>query len=189
MSLLDRIASAVMPAASEEDRAQARQVAQALANGEDWLGLALEHHRRIDAAFAGAFRAPDAQARKTALKRLGTLLTGHSNAEEVVLYPAIVEHSGKGHATMAYEEQSMAKIQMAMLEALDPMSEEWREKLEHLQGAVQQHVYQEESEWFPDVARNAPVLVQSRLTARYREEFDRYMAGEAEDRPVFPRTA
>lgn len=177
MSLLDKIASAVMPAASDEERAQARAVAQGLANGDDWLGQILQHHRQIEQAFAEAFQAAGADARKSALKRLGELLTGHSMAEEAVIYPAVVEHSSKAHAAMAYEEQSMAKVQAAMLEQLDPMSAEWREKLEHLQGAIQQHVYQEESEWFADIVRNAPLLVQSRLTERYAEEFGRYMAG------------
>jgi hemerythrin superfamily protein len=188
MSLLDKVASAVMPAASEEDRAQARLKAESFANGDDWLGLILNHHREIEQAFAQGLHAADASSRQEAARRLAELLTGHSTAEEAVIYPAIVEHSGKSHAAMAFEEQSMAKVQLAMLEQLDPMSQEWREKLEHLQGAVQQHVYQEESSWFPDVAQNAPILVQTRLTERYREEYERYMNGGRESRSAFPQT-
>jgi hemerythrin superfamily protein len=174
MSFLDRIASAVLPAASDEDRAQARRNAQSLAQGNDWFAQILLHHRGIEDAFNQAFSATQASDKLSAVKTLGVLLTGHSNAEEAVIYPAVVEHSSKSHATMAYEEQAMAKIQLAMLEELDPLGAEWREKLEHLQSAVAQHVYQEESSWFPEVLRNAPPAKQKLLTERYAEEYDRY---------------
>ena len=174
MSFLDRIAAAVTPAASDEDRQQARNEALQLSNADDWLGQIIEHHRAIENAFADAKAAIGEPQRIEAMKALGALLTGHSIAEEVVVYPAVIEHSGKTHGTMAYEEQSMAKVQMAMLEQIDPSSQEWIEKLEHIEGAVAQHVYQEESEWFPDVAKNAPADIQALLSQRYREEYQRY---------------
>lgn len=176
MSFLDRIAAAVMPAASDEERASARRNAEALSSGHDWFGTVLEHHRQIEAAFDRAFSASEPSERQAAVKALGVILTGHSNAEEAVLYPAVVEHSGKSHATMAYEEQAMAKIQLNELERLDPMGKDWREKLEHLQSAVAQHMYQEESEWFPDLVRNTPESMQQMLGQRFTEEFQRYHA-------------
>jgi hemerythrin superfamily protein len=176
MSFLDRIASSVLPTASDEDRAEARRNAEKLAQGADWLSQILQHHRQIESAFDRAMNSAAATDRVAAVKELGTVFTGHSNAEEAVIYPAVVEHSSKAHATMAYEEQAMAKIQLAQLEQLDPMGSDWREKLEHLESAVVQHVYQEESSWFPDVIRNAPEGVQVLLTARYVEEFNRYHA-------------
>lgn len=179
MSLLDKIAAAVTPLASEEERADARRKAEQLSQGDDWLGQILAHHRQIEAAFEQALNATQAQERRTAATKLAAILMAHSNAEEAVIYPALVEGSSKAHATMAYEEQAAAKINMAILENLDPMSQEWRDKLEHIQGAVTQHVYQEESSWFPDVAQNAPPEKQQALTKRYAEEFGRYDAGGA----------
>ena len=41
-------------------------------------------------------------------------------------------------------------------------------------GAVQQHVYQEESGWFADLAQSNDVD-QALLTTKYAEQFDRYM--------------
>jgi len=174
MSFLDKVAAAVTPAASDEDRAEARRKARSLAGTTGWLSAILDHHEGIEAAFAKAKGAPDAQQRLAAMKELGKLLTGHSIAEEVAIYPAVEELSGKTHAGMAYEEQQMAKIQMNKLERIDPMSEEWQEKLEHIEGAVAQHVYQEEDSWFPDVAREAPPELQQMLTERYDEEYRRY---------------
>jgi hemerythrin superfamily protein len=174
MSVLDKIAAAVTPAASDEQRAEARRRAESLARSHGWLQQILEHHRQIDSAFAEALTAKAPAARLKAAKQLGALLTGHSMAEEAVIYPAVSQHDGKAHAAMAYEEQSMAKVQFALLEQMDPMSEEWREKLEHIQGAVLQHVYQEESSWFPNVAEAIDADTSAHLDQRYREEAQRY---------------
>lgn len=179
MSLLDKIAAAVTPAASDEDRAQARRDAESLAGQNDWLALALDHHRRIESGFDRAFAAVDAQGRRAALKELEVILTGHANAEESVLYPALADEGEKGHATMAYEEQAMTKIQLAKLERIDPMSDEWGEKLEHIEGAVLQHIYQEEHSWFPDLIRKVPTGEQTMLTQRFIEEFERYVGTDA----------
>lgn len=178
MSLLDKVVHAILPAATIEDRANARRDAEALIPGNRWLELALTHHRRIEGLFAEAKGAGDGPSRKRAAQELGGLLLGHSNAEEAVIYPVIAERSGKHHAAMAYEEQAMAKIQMAKLEQLDPMTQDWLDKLEHIEGAVQQHIYQEESEWFPDVANNATPAERMMLDERFAEEFDRYDQSE-----------
>ena len=174
MSVLDKVAAAVTPAASDEDRAAARRKVDALARQHGWLQQILDHHRAIEAAFAEALGAGAPAERQKAAKHLGMLLTGHSMAEEAVIYPAVSEHDSKGHAAMAYDEQAMAKVQFALLERIDPTSKDWRDKLEHIQGAVQQHVYQEESSWFPEVAEQADAATSEFLTMRYREEAERY---------------
>lgn len=174
MSLFDKFVSVVMPAASEEDRVEARRKAESFVPGNEWLELALDHHRQIEGLFHEAKTAKDAGGRKAALRKLGALLLGHANAEEAVIYPTIADRSGKIHAVMAYEEQAMTKIQMAKLELIDPMSQDWLDKLQHIEGAVQQHVYQEENEWFPDVAENASPEERAQLNSRFSEEFERY---------------
>jgi len=174
MSLLDKIAAAVTPMATDEERAQAREEATQLAQGNDWLAQILDHHRQIEAGFDRALNAQSAGDRRDAAAELGALLMAHSNAEEAVIYPSLVEGSSKHHATMAYEEQAAAKINMAILETLDPLSNEWTDKLRHIQGAVAQHVYQEESSWFPDLIQNVPPEKQKLMTQRYSQEFGRY---------------
>ena len=62
---------------------------------------------------------------------------------------------------------------------MDPMSEDYLDKLGHLEGAVKTHVYQEESDWFIDMKRDAPAEAQAHATARYREEAGRYFDGES----------
>jgi hypothetical protein len=178
MAILDKIIGAITPPESPEKRAQARAEARACAEAGDWLSLLLDHHERIEAAFAAVKSAADASSRRAAQKQLGALLTGHSMAEEAVVYPAIADAGKTMHADTAYAEQIAAKMQMAALETLDPMGQDYLDKLEHLEGAVGHHVYKEESDWFVDLKKDAPAEVQARVLRRYREEFDRYMNGE-----------
>jgi hypothetical protein len=98
-------------------------------------------------------------------------------AEEAVIYPALAQAGRQGHANTAYTEQAAAKMQLAALETLDPLSEDYLDKLGHLEGAVATHVFQEESDWFIDLKENAPADAQARATARYQEEYGRYIEG------------
>ncbi len=155
MSVIDKVVGAVTPPESKEDRAEARAKAQASATQGGWLAMVLDHHLEIEAAFADVKQATDADSRRSAEKRLAMILTSHSLADEMVLYPALALHNEKAHATTAYTEQSAAKIQMAALEDLDPMSADYLDKLEHIRGAVAHHVYHEESDWFLELNEKA----------------------------------
>lgn len=177
MTILDKVIAAVTPPESDEERAEARAKARAIA-GSGWLALILDHHQEIEEAFAAVRDANTAAARRSAQKELALILTGHSNAEESVIYPALALSGGKAHASLAYTEQSAAKVQMAALDDLDPMSEEYLDKLEHIRGAVAHHVYEEEGTWFPELREKGDAAMQTKLTKRYREEFARYIGAE-----------
>jgi len=180
MSALDKVVAALTPPESAEKRAEARAQARAAAEPGDWLSLILDHHERVEQAFVEVKATTDPVSRRAAQKRLAVILTGHSIAEEAVIYPALAHAGKKGHADMAYTEQVAAKMQIAALDHIDPMSEDYLDKLGHLEGAVAHHVYEEEHDWFLDLKRNAPPADQQTLTARYEEEFDRYMGPDAE---------
>ncbi len=180
MSILDKVVAAVTPPESDEQRAEARAKAQNAATDGDWLYLVLSHHRQIEAAFAGVKAATDRATRLDAQQRLAILLTGHSIAEEAVIYPAMVKANDQGHSTKAYTEQSAAKIQMGLLEDLEPMSQAYLDKLEHIRGAVAHHVYEEEGTWFIDLKAKLPPADQTKITFRYQQEFSRY-TGDRED--------
>jgi Hemerythrin HHE cation binding domain len=187
MSLIDKVVAAVTPPESEEQRAEARQKAQGAATDGDWLSLVLQHHRQIESGFAAVSNASDSATRTAAHKRLALLLTGHSIAEEAVLYPALSK-ADEGHTTKAYTEQSAAKVQMALLEDLPPMGQEYLNKLEHIRGAVAHHVYEEEGTWFLELKRKLAPADQVKLTFRYQQEFSRYTrdSGDAPPDRVMP---
>lgn len=173
MSVIDKVLGAVTPPVSEEKRAEATAKARAAADSGDWLSMALDHHDRIRAAFAACRDAEAADDRRAAMKDLALVLNGHSLAEEVVLYPALAQAGEKMHAGHAYLEQTTAKMQMAEWENIPPSTPEWKDKLEHIQGAVMTHIYEEESSWFLRLKEKGEH--QSRLAERFSEEFERYM--------------
>lgn len=151
-------------------RSDARDPREA-AGPADWHALALLHHQQIRSAFVRALQAPPGGSRLATLKGLAVLLNGHSLAEEVVLYPVLSDENARG-ADKVYGEQSHAKVEMAMLERLDPASDEWIAQVEAIQAAVEQHMTEEEERWFILIKRSG--ANQAKLTARYREEFERY---------------
>jgi hypothetical protein len=177
MSILDKTIAAITPPVSEEKRQEAHEKARASAQPGDWLSQILDHHEEIDQAFADTKAATTADARRAAQKRLGVLLNGHAMAEEAVIYPALAQDGKQGDANTAYTEQAAAKMQLAALETMDPLSDDYLDKLGHLEGAVKTHVYQEESDWFPHLKAFAPAEAQAHATARYREEYGRYIEG------------
>lgn len=178
MSFLDKIAATLAPAASEEDMRQARMKAEQLGAQEPWLGMIVDQHKQIEAHLDQVINGADAGTRRSALKQFMLVLTGHSTAEEAVVYPDVAVESSKAHAGMAYEEHAMTKIQVAELEKLDPMSQEWRDKAEHIRSALQQHIYQEEDSWYPQLADKLSTAEKQRMTARFTEEYERYMGSE-----------
>lgn len=179
MSIVDKVIAAVTPPESGEARAEARMKARAAATPGDWLEMVLDHHLQIESAFAAIRTAGDAATRRAAQKRLAVILTGHSIAEEAVLYPAMVDAGEKGHSGTAYTEQSAAKVQLALLDTMDPMSQDYIDKFGHLEGAVLHHIYAEEGNWFLDLKEKVPAQMQMTLTMRYEEEFARYMGADA----------
>lgn len=115
MAILDKLIAAVTPPESDEARAQARERATSYVDRAPWLSDVLDHHRQIDAAFAAVHTGATADERRSQMRKLAELLTGHAMAEEAVIYPALSDNGETGHATMAYTEQSAAKCKWVCL--------------------------------------------------------------------------
>lgn len=179
MSVIDKVVAAITPPETDEARAEARTKARAAAKPGSWFAMVLDHHEQIEAAFATVFAATDATSRTAAQKKLGTVLTGHSIAEEVAIYPALAAEHQVAHAGLAYQEQSAAKMELGLLERLDPMSQDYHDKLGHIHGAVMHHVYSEEGTWFHQLATSADAAQNAMITKRYEEEYQRYMGADA----------
>ena len=159
----------ICPSFDLSDHARAK--AQTVAVPGGWFAMILDHHLLLEDAFAATKAANDSASRLAALKHLGVVLTGHAIAEEAMIYPGLGEAGEKDHATMGYNEQGMVKMQMAMLEKLDPMGQNFDDKLEHIRGAVAHHMYQEEGTWFIELSEKAPAAHQAMITHRYQEEW------------------
>lgn len=179
MSVIDKFIAAVTPPESDEARLEAREEANEAAEPGDWLSQILEHHLDIEDAFDAVKAAQNPAERLSEFRQLAVLLNGHSIAEEAVIYPALATSGEKGHAGVGYDEQAMVKVQMAALEALNPMSQDFLDKLEHIEGAVAHHVYAEEGNWFLDLKKKADPAEQAKLSSRYTEEYARYARDDA----------
>lgn len=173
MSVIDKALAAITPAPSAEKRARATEEARAAAVPGDWLATALDHHDDIRLGFKKGSSASTPAERTEAMRALALILNGHSQAEEVVLYPAMAQHGHKGQAGVAYAEQTTVKMQMAELENIPPSEPEWLDKWAHIEGAVLTHMYEEEHGWFIHLRQHAPD--QDRLTTRFLEEYSRYV--------------
>jgi hemerythrin superfamily protein len=184
MSLIDRVVAAVTPPESQQKREAARAKARAAAGENDWLRMILQHHEQIEAVFAAVRSANDASGRLSAQRKLAVILTGHANAEEAVIYPALVRFGHKSHGMAGYTEQAGAKANMGELEYLNPMSQDYLDKLEHIRGAVAHHMYEEEGDRFLDLKKLSSAD-QARLTERYAEEFERYTGGALDTPEAF----
>ena len=175
MSMLDKMVAAMTPSESDAQRREVRSKARELAARHGWLAAVLDHHEQIEEAFANVVHTDEAATRRAAQTRLGIVLTAHAIAEESVLYPALARIGDRSLAESAYKEQAEAKMNIAELERIAPMSGEYLEKLEALRKAVAHHVFQEEGTWFVELATKAPMPEQDRIEQRYESEFARYM--------------
>lgn len=178
MSIVDKVIEAVTPPESDEARREATEKARSHATPGDWLSQILDHHEMIAEQFTVTKQATSPEEQRRAERQLATLLTAHSVAEEAAIYPLIAAIGDTGRSTLAYAQQSAAKMQIGLLERLEPMSEDYLDKLGHIEGAVLHHVYEEEGTWFINIIEQAPPEDQAHATQRYREEFDRYMGGD-----------
>ena len=175
MSFLDSIIAAVTPPESDETRLEARARARVEAEQGGWLHAVIEQHDAIEAGFAEVRGSTDARHQRDAQERLHRLLNAHLAAEEAVIYPEMADSGHKTHASLAYEEQAMTKVQFALLDKLEPLTKDYLDKLEHIRGAVTHHMYQEESSWLLDLQRDVPGSRQATLSRKFREEVDRYL--------------
>lgn len=175
VSVLDKVIAAVTPVETQTARRQARMKAREYAAPGDWLDRALDHHQQIEAAFGAVRISTSAAERLATLSSLSLVLTGHANAEESVLYPALARADERAHALTAYAEQALVKMRMASLASLSPMSQEFLDEIEALRDAVAHHMYEEEGRWFLELKAKASVAEQAALSSRYQEEFERYV--------------
>lgn len=165
----------VTPSHEKAEREEVRAMARKKATSA-WFRQVLDHHEMIEAAFDAVKQARSNTARLAAQKELMHLLTGHSIAEEAIIYPFMQMDTSARHATHAYAEQALAKVGMAELDAIkDKMSEEYEEKLDSICKAVLHHMIEEERDFFPELQKKADSAHNQKISQQYKAEFIRYM--------------
>ncbi len=148
--------------------------------GGDWMAQVRAQHRAIDAQFQvlKGLRGP---ARRTAeLMTLKTLLTAHSIAEEVALYPGVAMKVSRSELDRLYKEQQDAKVTLAEIDAMLAMpgrDPDFMPRLMALEAAIKTHVAEEESQAFPRLMRAATPQMNAKMSRDFAMAFTRYYNG------------
>ena len=180
MTLLDQMMAVVTPHRTEEERSRVRLAACALSLDGGWLSEVVRQHAAIEEALLAVSAGADPVARRHALQWLSTLLTGHSLAEQAVLYPALSFDRQRAQAVSAYADESNLKVELAAMQAMDPMSLDFSDKLERLRADLAFHLYEEEGSWYPALYRGIDGARHAELSERFVTEFQRYMGADGE---------
>jgi hypothetical protein len=180
MTLLDQMMAVVTPHRSQSERSQARNSAIALALECEWLSDVVQQHAAIEQALEAARVSMRGAPRRHALQWLGALLTGHSLAEQAVLYPAMSFRCRRAYAVTAYADESSLKIELAALQTMELSDPDFHDKLERLRADLAFHIHEEESHWYPALCRATDKPTHAAMSARFGAEFRRYMGVDAD---------
>lgn len=132
--------------------ADAQESSTGQANVFDFLK---EDHEKLNVLFRELQHSEDPQQLKQFFDELYSELTSHAIAEEEALYPVARRLSdSSGQAEQSYVEHAEAKQLLEEIRLLDPASDAFNGKVRDLQGAIEQHVLEEEGMLFAKMNLN-----------------------------------
>ena len=140
--------------------------------GGDTAQIVINDHEVIKRLLGELTAAQQTTLRRTALEQLKAALTIHNAMEENLIYPALQSVAGKKHeAQKLYHETAAADVLVfeldTMLKTGDESTSEATAK--SLQGAILEHIDDEESKMLPDLEKHATSDQQQLLTRSVRE--------------------
>ena len=121
---------------------------------DDVVTLLMNQHGEIRNLFDEVEHS-EGDERRTAFRRLVSLLAVHETAEEEVVHPYTrrVAEGGEQIADDRLEEERKAKEMLADLDAMEPTDDQFMPKLEKLRAAVLEHARAEERYEFAQLRR------------------------------------
>ena len=143
----------------------------------DWFQMVRDHHAEIDTLLRQMETTRGPARRAEHLRRVATALTGHSIAEEVVLYPMIEILGVKRDSEALYDEQQDAKVLIARLDAMPKAGPEFLREFRAMADAVRAHVRHEEERSYPELQRRASPAQNAKMSDDFSREFHRYADG------------
>ena len=116
---------------------------------QDAITLLETDHRTVEQLFTQLQETLDPTDREDVFAQIASELTVHAEIEEQLIYPLAKEVGLVDITEHAEEEHDEVKQLIAQIESLDAGSPEFEEKTTTLMTNVQEHVQEEESEFFP----------------------------------------
>lgn len=109
-----------------------------------------EEHGELSAMMKHVSKSKDARVRREHYAKIRTELLSHERAELAEIYP-VLAHYDSTHEVVVLHSQEATQLESAIraVDALDPSSETWAMAFERLHALVQQHIEEEENEFFP----------------------------------------
>jgi len=160
--------------------AQARGTGPSGLTRGDWFAQVRAQHQAINAGFQMVRGARGEAAMKAAFKRLSMLLAAHSIAEEVALYPgpAVSGQGDQNEMRHLYDEQQMAKVMTARIDAAlaTGQRDQAMTLLGQLEQALAAHVREEEEQFYPALQQSASAAMNEKMTRDFRLRFTQAMA-------------
>lgn len=129
--------------------------------------IIIADHRKVDTLFAEIAGSNDPQKLQEYFGQLFKDLTAHAEAEEQVVYPAV--RSYYSDTQELYDEQAEMKVMLSEIKALSPSAPEFKQKIDQLKNAVQQHVREEENDMFPKIRQNLSEEQMQQLSKQFKE--------------------
>jgi len=118
----------------------------------DILTLIKQDHSKIENIFSQIESTKSREKLYSLFNQLYQELNIHSRAEELTFYPALREFEDTDDILEeAAEEHEEAEILLEEIKSLDPVSSEFKAKMQELKEAVLHHVQEEESSIFATV--------------------------------------
>jgi hemerythrin superfamily protein len=142
------------------------------AHGDTAIDILLNDHATIKQLLGELTKARDPEHRKAALEQLKAILTVHNATEENLVYPAIavVGHDEK-ESKHLYAETADADVLLFQLDAMlaSTNDDAFATMAEKFQGAVREHMQDEETSAFPHLQERAGPEQERKLTESVRE--------------------
>lgn len=139
--------------------------------GADAIEILLHDHETIKGLLEHLIAAKQKSERKSVLEQLKAALTVHNATEENIVYPAINKVARKrAESEHLYHETAEADVVLFELDGLlkEGTDSDFAAKAKKFQGAVLEHIQNEETSAFPHLREKADAKEAKSLTASVR---------------------
>lgn len=126
-------------------------------------------HQKVSILMAEIEKSKDPQKIQEYFAQMYADLSVHSEAEEQVVYPAVLPFYGKDNTEELYQEQAELKVLLDEIKGVHPGSPEFEAKMKKVKEMVMDHTRQEESTMFAAIRNNLSTQEQEQLATRFKE--------------------
>ncbi|MEX2455585.1 MAG: hemerythrin domain-containing protein [Rhodospirillaceae bacterium] len=137
--------------------------------------LLQQDHDKVKKAFSKILETTDRaeKTRETVFAEIKHDLEVHTRFEEEVFYPrfreAKADKEAKAEVKDALDEHAEAKEMLKKLDRMDKTSDDFIDKLQELQEALEHHISDEEDEMFPQARKTLSPEIAEKMGKEYRQ--------------------